>query len=152
MSVTLQYTLTGSGWAECILQVDEQQIRLTASYLSDALGNLLTIPIQLLKGYDDITISFDEEPGEYRWRVKPLHDEMISIQILEFDELWGHQPDEEGKTIFSATCRLRTFCGAVLSASQKVFEQYGFEGYKAKWVEYDFPLNRQQELQRLLKN
>ncbi len=41
MAVSVTYNLIGASWAECLLEVGEQQARVTASYLSDALGDLL---------------------------------------------------------------------------------------------------------------
>ncbi|MEK7832802.1 MAG: hypothetical protein AAB401_17045, partial [Acidobacteriota bacterium] len=150
MSLSISYKLTGSGWAECALEIDEQGIVTTASYLSHALERLLESVVELLRGQPEATASFDEEPGEYRWRFKRIDEQTISIRILWFNKLWGREPDEKGKLVFEATCRLRTFAGAVLSASQQLFAEHGIEGYKEKWVEHDFPLKLQDELKRLL--
>ncbi|MGH9802627.1 MAG: hypothetical protein ACRD82_19855 [Blastocatellia bacterium] len=150
MSLSISYKLTGSGWAECALEIDGQGIVTTASYLSHALESLLQSVVELLNGQADSAASFDEEPGEYRWRFKRIDEQTISIRILWFDKLWGREPDEKGQFVFEATCRLRTFAGAVLSASQQLFAEHGFEGYKLKWVEHDFPLELQDELKRLL--
>jgi uncharacterized protein YegP (UPF0339 family) len=150
MSVSVVYKLIGSGWAECSLGVDGQVIVTTASYLSDALASLLQSAIDLVKGQSEATASFDEEPGEYRWRFKRLDEQTISIRILWFDELWNRQPDEKGRIVFDATCRLRTFAGAVLSTSQQLLAEHGLDGYKEKWAEYGFPLDLLNELKRLL--
>ena len=40
MGVEFSYELTGAGWAECTLRIGEQCVTVTASYLSDALGDL----------------------------------------------------------------------------------------------------------------
>lgn len=150
MSLSVSYKLTGSGWAECSLEIDGQEIVTTASYLSHALERLLQSVVYLLNGQPEATASFDEEPGEYRWRFRRVDEQRISIRILWFDKLWGREPDEKGKLVFEATCRLRTFAGAVLSASQELLAEHGLEGYKLKWVEYDFPLEVQNELKQLL--
>lgn len=150
MSVAVSYKLTGSGWAECVLTVDEQTITTTASYLSHALERLLQATIDIVKGHREARASFDEEPGEYRWLFKRLNDQQVNIKILWFDELWNHKPDEKGQLMFEANCRLRTLAGAILSASQKVLAEHGLTGYKDKWYEHEFPLTTQNELKRLL--
>lgn len=150
MNVSVTYKLTGPGWAECSLEIDGQAIVTTASYLSDALASLLQSATDLVKGQLEATASFDEEPGEYRWRFKRIDEEMVSIRILWLDELWNREPDEKGRTVFSATCRIRTFAGAVLSTSQQLLAEYGLDGYKEKWDEYSFPLDLLNELKQSL--
>ena len=150
MSVVVNYKLTGSGWAECALQIDDQGMVTTASYLSDALASLLQAVVDLLRGQVEATVSFDEEPGEYRWRFRRVDEQNIALRILWFDELWNREPDEKGSVVFEAQCRLRTFAGAVLSASQQLLKEHGLDGYKAQWVEYDFPVELQEKLKQLL--
>ena len=74
----------------------------------------------------------------------------LIVRILEFPQLWGNRPDAEGTTVLEAECRLRTFAGAVLSASQSLFERYGEEGYRERWYEHEFPLDKQEKLRQLL--
>jgi hypothetical protein len=67
MSVAITYELTGHGWSECMIRVDERTVTVTASYLSDALGSLSDAVLAVLLGSRTAKASFDEEPGEYRW-------------------------------------------------------------------------------------
>ncbi len=150
MSVEVSYKLTGSGWAQCVLTVDEQTITTTASYLSHALESLLQAIVDIVMGNTEATASFDEEPGEYRWLFKRHNEQQVTVKILWFNELWNHEPDEKGELLFEATCRLRTLAGAILSASQQVLKEHGLTGYKDKWYEHEFPLTAQNELKRLL--
>jgi hypothetical protein len=151
MGVEIRYELTGSGWAECTVRVDGTWVTVTASYLSDALDNLASAIVAVLRGHPRATASFDEEPGEYRWIFEPLPEGQVRIRILEFEELWNDRPDEQGKQIFAAECRLRTLAGAMVSALQNLEQKYGIPGYREKWVSYDFPSHRLTELQELLK-
>jgi hypothetical protein len=151
MGVEINYKLTGTGWAECTLHVDDAHVTVTASYLSDALDDLASAIAAALRGHPHSTARFDEEPGEYRWIFEPLPEEQVRIRVLEFPDLWGNRPDEEGQQIFQAECRLRTLAGAMISALQKLEEKYGIVGYREKWVEHDLPMNRVPELQELLE-
>ena len=87
---------------------------MTASYLSDAFGDILGAVIRMVEGQPEATASFAEEPGEYRWRFIRKEPDRLIIRILDFPQLWGNRPDEEGKVLFEAECRLRTFAGARL--------------------------------------
>jgi hypothetical protein len=63
VSVSFAYQLVGSGWAECTIAVDEQHAAMTASYLSDALGDLLGVVIRMVEGQPEATASIAEELG-----------------------------------------------------------------------------------------
>jgi hypothetical protein len=64
--------------------------------------------------------------------------------------MWGDEPNSKGELIFSTSCLPETFAKAVLSAAEKIFNEYGENGYKEKWAEHDFPLLQLQELKRLI--
>lgn len=150
MGVTISYRLTGSGWAECAIQGGDHHANVIASYLSDALGGLLEAVVRLLEGQPEATASFADEPGEYRWRMVRVSSDRVALRILEFPQLWGNRPDQEGKPLLETECRLRTFAGAVLSASQRVLEEHGADGYRERWVKHEFPLENLQRLKALL--
>lgn len=151
MSVSFAYHLAGTGWAECTIAIDEQHTTITASYLSDAFADLLGAVIRMVEGQPEATASFAEEPGEYRWRFFRKEPDRLLIRILEFPQLWGDRPDEEGKPLLTAECRLRTFAGAVVSESQRLLEKHGKEGYLELWAQHQFPLERHERLQQLLR-
>jgi hypothetical protein len=69
LSVEFRYDLVGVGWSECTLIIDDTHVTVTASYLSDALRDLVAAVSRVTAGLPDATASFDEEPGEYRWRL-----------------------------------------------------------------------------------
>ena len=67
MSLLIDYKLTGSGWAECTIADGEQSCTVTASYLSDAFGDLVLSAVVLLRWFNEVSFSFVEEPGEFKW-------------------------------------------------------------------------------------
>jgi hypothetical protein len=152
VSVSFAYHLVGSGWAECTIAVDEQRATMTASHLSDAFGDLLDAVIRIVESEPEATTSFAEEPGEYRWRFFRKEPARLLIRILDFPQTWGDRPDEEGKVLFEAECRLRTFAGAVLSEAQRLLEKHGREGYVEMWHKHEFPLEKQVQLRQLLQH
>ena len=152
MPVSVQYELTGSGDSACTVEIDGRKVQTTASYLGDALGDLLRTVSDLLQGAGEASFSFDEEPGEYRWRFFNDGSGGIRIRIRWFDKLWGQEPDEDGKVVFDARCRLRTFAGAVASAAQAVLDKHGMEGYEKEWIEHCFPIGLLQEIQQMLQS
>jgi hypothetical protein len=134
MAFIVDYKLTGPGWAACSVSRDGESCEISASYLTDALGNLLLCAYGSISGFSLVAFGFDEEPGEYRWVVRQVGSNTISVEILSFHQLWGLLPDSEGKSLFSATCEPLEFAKAVLAAAEHVLSRHGVEGYLALWL------------------
>ncbi len=151
LGVSITYNLTGAGWSECFVELGGQYAHLTASYLSDALGSLLDTVIGMMLGREETTASFEEEPGEYRWRFQRVQSDKVNVRILWFYDTYSRKPEEQGEMLLNVECRLRTFAGAALSAAQRVLAEYGLEGYREQWVMHEFPLEQQNQLKTLLE-
>ena len=146
MHFQIDYRLTGSGWAECTLSSDSRTCLLTASYLSDALRNLVLAANGMLAGFSALTFSFDEEPGEFRWVITTLRPNEIQVEVLWFPELWGTRPNAEGNSVYVSSCRPVVFAKAVADAAKRVLDIYGESGYREKWDEHPFPTAQYTEL------
>lgn len=133
-----QFELVGSGWAAATLRSGPATVRVRASYLGDALGDLLAATWTLLDGDDLARCSWWEEPGEYRWLFIRTG-QQVDLQILWFDELRANQPDEFGRLAFSTTQPLQRFAAATASGAAACLRTHGLQGYRAKWVDNDFP-------------
>jgi hypothetical protein len=148
--LTIEYRLDGTGWSECTLTNGEDKCELTASYLSDALRNLVLAATTVASGFTRVSFGFDEEPGEYRWVISSPRLNEIELEILYFHELWGGKPDAEGKSLFKTRCLPEDFAAAVQTAARGVLERYGEAGYIELWHEHPFPSAQLAELDRLL--
>lgn len=133
----LRYILTGSGWADAHIEIGSEAVSVSASYLSDALGDLARGAVAITRGAPEVRISFEEEPGEYRWILKKKDAEHYLLTILEF--LRGNQPDEDGSPLIERLVPRMDFSMMVLQTLEDVRHKYGEEGYKDLWVRYDFP-------------
>lgn len=132
------YRLTGTGWSEARIADAEGSAVLSASYLSDALGNLLEALGLLLEGAEEASCSWDEEPGEYRWLFL-RNGEEVSLRILVFDDQFPPQPEERGRVVFETRQPLSTLASTVADAAASVLAEHGEDGYKEKWVDDPFP-------------
>ena len=150
MSLAIDFRLAGAGGADCTVKSEAQQTELTASYLSDALGNLLVAAVAVLSGAHAISIGFDEEPGEYRWSLQRVDNESLSVKVLEFQELWGNKPDSQGSLLFEHLCHPLEFAQAVQAAASKVLELHGLKGYQQKWGQHAFPSKQLEMLGELV--
>jgi hypothetical protein len=122
---------------------------LSASYLDDALGDLLRAVRAIAQGAPSACASWAEEPGEFRW----LFDRTagrLRIRILWFDELWSDAPEGQGELRFDATCEAAQAVRAGAGAARRVIDRYGEVGYRARWVEHPFPTDERTALEALL--
>lgn len=151
MRIAINYRLTGTGWSECVISYGDKAWVTTASYLSDALGNLVRAAVALLSGFSAVTFSFEEEPGEYRWVIRSPRLNEIDLAVLEFPDLYGGRPDHEGKEMLRLRCAPEDFAQAVYEAGSRVLVEEGEAGYSEKWSEHEFPIHQLAELRRLLE-
>lgn len=148
-AVTFWYRLTGSGSSEAGIYDGVERAFPTASYISDALGDLARAVIALLQGAPGSTCSWEEEPGAYRW-IFNRQGEDLQIEILWFEDPLSFEPQEPGKRIFLSQCRLRRFAAQLRDQLQGLLAEHGEEGYRRNWGLHDFPTYELNNLDELL--
>jgi hypothetical protein len=122
-----------------------------ASHISDALGDMLAAAAAIMRGDEESSFSFQEEPQEVRWRLRRIGSERLRVRILRLPDIVRILPDERGEVLLDAECRLRTFAGHVLSVAQRIFAEHGMEGYRKQWSTYEFPLAQMNALEAALR-
>lgn len=150
MAITITYKLTGHGWAQFDLNIHGQEISLIASYLSDALGDLLSATTLIASGGHDATAALIEEPGEHRIRFLRIDSQTMTLRVIYMDSAFSHKADERGKLIYEAHCNIRDFARALLTATQELWTQLGDDGYRAQWLSHEYPYARRSNLQKAL--
>lgn len=116
----------------------EHSVALSASYLSDALGELLLAIACLQEGAEEAECFWEEEPGEYRWLFRRDGDSVV-LTVVAFDDCWPHLPIEDGEVVFTTRASLKDIATAVVTGCRAVLDDWGEEGYLKKWVEQPFP-------------
>lgn len=87
--VGFTYRLTGEGWSEARLTIGAASTPLSASYLDDALGDLVAAAVLLPGAESTIRLSWAEEPGEFRWVLDRSGDQ-LAVRVLKNPHL--HRP------------------------------------------------------------
>lgn len=152
MAIHVNYYLTGYGWSECFVCVDDRSVHLSASYLSDALGDLVRAVIAVLQeATQESECSFTEEPGEFVWRFTKCDESRLRIQIEFYEDWIDLRPDVAHRSVFEAECSLKQFSRAVLAAAEQVFRSHGEAGYLDQWSEHPFPSESVRHLRSLLE-
>lgn len=140
--IDIKYTLRNHGWADCEIISENAKINISASYLSDALGGLLSAVVELINGKREARTQFDEEPGEYRWIFNQTKENLIDLKIIEFPELRGNKPNEDGKELLKTECTLKELATTLFNSADAILKKFGEDGYKKNWIEHDFPINQ----------
>lgn len=138
MSIDFRYRLTGAGWAEASISGGEASATLRASYLGDALGDLLEAVGVLLEGATGARCSWEDEPGEYRW-IFSRRGEDVHVQVLGFEDSYLRKPDAAGTVVYESTLPLLGLAVAMADGAQAVLDEHGADGYMAKWIGHPFP-------------
>jgi hypothetical protein len=138
VALTIDYRLTGAGWAACTISQADATCEITASYLSDAFGKLVLAAASIAAGAHGVSVGFDEEPGEYRWLIRRLDDECVQVTILSFPDWFPYRLDDEGEAIFRCTCTPLEFARAVMNAALALRESKDDAVYLEQW-DHAFP-------------
>jgi len=150
MAVKIDYRVADAGWADCDLVINGNATSVEASYLGDALRELVEATLAAVEGLAYSVAHFYDEPGECRFVLEPQSDR-VRVRILEFTETWSEEPDEAGTVRLDEICALREFAEAVLAAAKTVLDTHGPEGYLDKWVRHEFPSETVYKLRRALQ-
>jgi hypothetical protein len=145
----IDYRIVGVGWASVTVSHLGHTVEFKASYLTDVMGELVAGAILALPCEDEVRFSWELEPGELRWILTPI-DGQLRVQVLAFRDFLDHADDEDGRDAFRCELPSRGFAQAVAVAAEQVLRELGFDGYRERWVEHDFPIDSLDELRDLL--
>lgn len=156
---TFRYELDEWGWATAWVGNGQSEAEIRVSYLSDPIIDFAKLACYLGDDDrdsgtypDDLNVSFDSEGEIYELAiVKPsleipeddgplLPFNMDADLEFEFRKLGGHDKQATSEVLFSGSCTVRQFCERVMMVLLSVLEANGFLGYRAKWLNTDFPL------------
>ncbi len=151
MALSIDYKLTGSGWAECTIVDGDQTCTITASYLSDAFGNLVLSAVAMLQWFEAVSFRFEEEPGAYKWDLESRPNNTLDLRISEAFLNFSADPSNwEYKQIFQTTSTQMRFGRAVDAAANALIEEHGEAGYLEKWKSNPFPMEHLRQLNEFL--
>jgi len=122
----LTYNLTGAGWSQLVITVNNKKKILESGYLEDTLGDMVRAAIFVLGGGYRADIHFEPEVGNI----------FLLLRLTVWDAVEVIQNDE---IVFSEKGLRDSLPSAILSMAQEVLDTYGLDGYRGKWIEHEFP-------------
>jgi hypothetical protein len=162
LDVDFTYELVGPGWARSEIRAGDQVARLTVSYLSDALGDLLVAVQQVLGGAEVAELTWWEEPGEYRWRFETIGDVTVltitSTSEIRREENWNDKgwdidlAEEGGPDFveFRAKCDMTVLARVLVVAARTLIAKDGEAGYLHRWIGHPFPMSKLKAVEAFL--
>ncbi|WP_223701852.1 hypothetical protein [Sutcliffiella deserti] len=135
------YQLSGTGWARGYLKINNKKFNFIASYLTDALNDLLKSLLIITPKcvpYPQKKSSFimEQEPERTVWKFETQDDKNVFITIVNKNEA----------VVFQEQCLLDDLLTVVVKSISKLLKKHGIKGYKKSWVNYEFPLDEYQRL------
>jgi len=148
-----KYELTGIGWADGCIEMNSSTVYFATSYITDALDDMLKALNALIPELSSYPVSktqfeWNEEPGGTVWTLSKI-DDSLHVQITSFEDL---RNKKQQVIELDETCSIVEFTGAVVQALDLLLRQNGREGYKEKWVNYDFPMDNYLKLKGFIED
>jgi hypothetical protein len=128
MSIT--WTLSGRGWAKCLVTDEQAQAESTASYITLAPNELLEAVTQVVLREGEARAQLEAEPTAFRWIFYRERDQ-VWIQLLELPD--GAHPDKAGTQIWSSWQTVDSVARAFIRGFDDVVAEHGESRYQDKW-------------------
>ena len=135
--ISFSFQLTGSGWAVAELNDEKSSARIPASYLCDALRDLVAA-VESVFSAESAECFWQEEPGEVHWKFQRRGDR-VTVAVF-----WNKE-----KALFDSEDDLLHFGSQVTVALQKLLDEWGVDGYSKKWG-YPFPVEAHHGLEQAM--
>ncbi|MCR8642026.1 hypothetical protein NV379_05090 [Paenibacillus sp. N1-5-1-14] len=151
-----KYILRSIGWADVSLKINNSEIYIDASYLSEPLIDLVRA-VELLKLEcveddelkDTVQFDFNSEPAVHRWTLIKKDETNIIIKIILFvDGL----TDGKGEAVFNEVCNLDEFIKVLVLQMENLLKKHGIVEYRKQWNAQDFPLSSYLQLKNYIKS
>lgn len=142
------YELEGTGWAVGKLEIENQKLDFTVSYLSHPLADLLEALVDMIptnsKTGESYWFIWKGEPWGYDWKITNVSSNEIRIEIRDIDDVFEKYKEGTGNVIFDVTCSLLDFAKVVTNEAIKLLNKHGFAGYSRTFGgsggDVDFPI------------
>lgn len=140
------------GWADPVIEDGDARLEMTASYMTDALGDLLNALIQLVNGRGEAECNWTQEPAGWQWNFVRPNDVEVELEIRFSDDSFqnGWDPESEEAVRFRSRAALSELVGSIADGARRSLDEFGVDGFAAQWNMHPFPSLQLQALQKWL--
>lgn len=140
------------GWADPRVEVGGTSMEMRASYVTDALGDLLNSMMLLVNGSPVAECEWTQEPGGWRWTFIRHSETEVDVRIAfkpdVFEERWMAHDSGEVRT--DSRLGLEEVVRAIAGGARRCLDEFGAPGFASQWLEHPFPRLQLEALERWL--
>ena len=142
------YTLDGYGWSSCLIRVQSRLYFLGPTHIfDDPTEVLLESLIRLLRGENEISFKWYDEPGEYNWTLKKQKDRKHVIDMTVTNCSMLSFSEKHELTTLQASVKLKHLCICILHQVLKTQDLMAEKSYNKTRVD-QFPYKTVKEFQK----
>jgi|GEM_PF-1948367 len=139
------------GWLDISITSSEGEIiEIPVSFLTDSIHELADKSSLLDKDFNEVIITMQTEPGEFRFKITRITNSLCNFQVYEMSDNFSCELNEEGKLLISEqlqTIRLLRIIHRELTRMKDL----GFKEFQERWNS-EFPLNAYEKLRNTIDN
>lgn len=145
--ISIDYKLEDAGWAVANIGNGDLVQTMTVSYLHDTLKQLGESAI-FIKEAKAKRVIFMDEPGEHHLLISNVTGNEIAYELRWYDDWtdWNAIEDENYELVLTGKTTIVNYVNEVRNVLKSIWDEFGLETYKKKWVNHEFP---QKELEKL---
>lgn len=136
----ISMSLEPHGWLDVVINSkDGEEIEIPVSFLTDAIYDIANKVSILNNEVNEVIISVQTEPGEYRFRIIKVSNTLSLFEVFEMNDNFSSEMLEEGTLLITEeikTIRLLRIIHRELTKMKGL----GAEEYKKRWNS-DFPIS-----------
>lgn len=138
MDITM--SLQPHGWLDVMIyRTRGEKIEIPVSFLSDAIHEIASKTSSLGIAENDAIITMQTEPGEYRFKISKVTEDLSLFQLFEMSDNFSSEAIEEGTLLITEEIKTIRLLRIIHRELTKM-KDLGMEGFKERWNS-DFPIN-----------
>ena len=145
--ISLVYNLGEAGWATAIIGNGSLMQHIRISYLHDSLKQLAESAL-FIKEDKAKRVIFMDEPGEHHLVISKCSEKEIAYELRWYNDHtdWNAIEDDKFILILSGKTTTINYVNEVRHILKTIWERYGSQSYKEKWINHEFPIHTFKQL------
>jgi hypothetical protein len=142
------HVLDEGGWATSSIGIGGREVPMQTVAMNDSLASLAKAILRLDAGEPEATAVFMDQLGEHQCVFRRA-EATVALTVWWFEdwESWGLGSPDQCRVVLEGSCLFGEVRQQVVAALERVLAEHGLAGYRAKALEYDFPLEALQSLE-----
>ncbi|PIA78901.1 hypothetical protein BFR04_05105 [Gaetbulibacter sp. 4G1] len=138
---SIEYKITGAGWATVKISNNEKTVTMDVSYLYDSLKELTQSAIDI-KTKQMRKVLFMEEPGEFLLLLNRSDTKIIDYELRWYEDWneWNLIDENNFKLVLKGETTIAKYINQVKNVLKGILNELTPEEYKEKWINHEFPI------------